>query len=160
MAFRLVRSAGSVQDPAFVDMYASGVVNPGSVVQWAAFGATEGMGQIAPALATSTITSIIGVCLDYAQGASDKQVRVIPFVPGQIWEADCTNAVTTLHIGKRHALTDNVTLANTSYDTSTAVGIFLCYNLVGATGDKKLIGEFIKVGNTGLGIRDNVAGAY
>lgn len=155
MAFILVRSAGSVHEPAVINMYASGVVQRNSVVEFAV-GTTAGMGTVAPATAATTITSIVGVCLDYAQGASDVQVRVIPFVQGQIWEADCTNTATTLHVGKRHTLTSNVALANISYDSSTAVGVFLAYNLAG----DKLIGEFIKVGNTGLGIRDNAAGAY
>src|SRR5690349_12153502 len=100
MSFRLVSSGGNVTDPAFVNMYASGTVHPGEVVE---FSRSSGVGVV-PASMNSTITNIFGVCMDYAQGASDTQVRVVPFAHGQIWEADCVGAASTAHIGLNYAL--------------------------------------------------------
>lgn len=148
MAFRLVNSGGSVIDPAMVSIYASGVVRPGMVVD---FSRTGGQGAI-PGSSGSTFTTIIGVCLDYAQGGSDVKVRVIPFVQGQIWEADCVNTVDTSIIGFRQELY-NVAgaqkgsyLANSTYNNSGAAGIFMVWDITGATtGSGKVLGEFIRI---------------
>ncbi len=150
MAFRFVRSAGSVHEPATILMYASGIVRPGGVVVLGDASVLGGLVSGATATGAST-TNIFGVCLDYAQGASDTQVRVIPFVPGQIWEADCVNAITTTNIGIRHVLADATTLRNTTGGTAngtsetTSVGIFLGLGITGATtGSGKVLGTFLQ----------------
>lgn len=143
MAFRFVRSAGSVHEPAVVLMYASGVIHPGGVV---VVGASEN--NVAPATSASTTTMIFGVSMDYAQGASDTQVRVIPFVQGQLWEADCANVITTANILIRHQLASDTVLRNIStlnMGETGAVGIFLAYGITGlTTGSGKLIGTFLQ----------------
>ena len=143
MAFRFVRSAGSVHEPATILMYASGVIHPGGVV---VVGQSEN--NVSPATSASTTTMIFGVSQDYAQGASDTQVRVIPFVQGQIWEADCANAITTANILIRHQLaTDTVlrNIATLNMGETAGVGIFLAYGVTGATtGSGKIIGSFLQ----------------
>lgn len=122
-------------------MAASGTVKPGGVVIFDA-----AANAVSPASSSATTTNIIGVCLDYAQGASDTFVRVIPFVPGQIWEADCVSAISTASILKRHQLYDHQVLQNiTGVTESATTGIFLVYNVTGATtGSGKVIGEFLR----------------
>ena len=141
MAFRLVSSGGVVIEPAAVLMYASGVVRPGSVVI-----RDTAANAVSPATAAlATTTSIVGICLDYAQGFSDTQVRVVPFVVGQLWEADAVNAITTTQLMLRHTLADNVNVRNivNTYETSSAA-VFLAYNMTGlTTGSGKLIGTFL-----------------
>lgn len=147
MAFRFVRSAGSVHEPAVILMYASGVVHPGGVVIQDA-----SLANVSPATATgATTTNIFGVSLDYAQGASDTQVRVIPFVPGQLWEADCVNSISTLNILTRHVLATDTLLRNTTGGTANgtsetaSVGIFLGLGVTGlTTGSGKIIGTFLQ----------------
>lgn len=146
MAFRFVRSAGSVHEPAVVSMYASGVVHAGGVVIYDA-----SINKISPASSAATTTNIFGVSQDYAQGASDVQVRVIPFVPGQLWEADCANAITTAQLLVRHQLVDDLTLRNVTggaaggTSESVTTGIFLSYQITGATtGSGKIIGTFLQ----------------
>lgn len=143
MAFRFVRSAGSVHEPAVVLMAASGVVHPGGVVM---MGASDNL--VSPATSASTTTNIIGVSLDYAQGASDVAVRVIPFVQGQLWEADCANAITTAQILTRHQLVNDTVLRNIAtlnLGETAGVGIFLSYAITGlTTGSGKLIGTFLQ----------------
>ena|SRR3990167_9908871 len=142
MAFRFVSGKGTVADPAAVMMYASGVVHPGGVVLFDA--ATS---AVSPATATgATTTNIFGVSLDYAQGASDTQVRVIPFAPGQLWEADCANAISTANILLRHTLATDTVLRNVVTLSETAsTGIFLVYNVVGSTsGSGKVVGTFLQ----------------
>lgn len=148
MAFRFVRSAGSVLDPAVVEMYASGVVHPGGVVEFTRPGTNPvgSQGYVAPAGSGTTATTLFGVCLDYAQGNSDTLVKVIPVVPGQMWEADCVSAISTAQIGKKQQLYSDTLLNNTLYDQSPFTGLFLVWQVAGSTsGSGKVLGEFIRV---------------
>lgn len=140
MAFTFVRGAGSTHEPATVNIRASGVVRPGMVVE---FSRTAGQG-VFPAGASTTFTGVFGICLDYAQGASDVEVRVLPIVQGQLYQADCTDAALTAQIGLRHALNaDGVTVRNSSTDLLTAAGVFRPVAMTGlTTGSGKLIGYF------------------
>lgn len=142
MGVRLVRNAGFELSPAFIDVYASGVVQRNSVVE---FSRTGGTG-VFPASSSSCTTGIFGVCMDYAQGASDVIVKVIPFTPGQIWEIDCVNAASTAQIGLRHVLNDNLTLRNTATDVgagNATTAVFRAIAMRGlTTGSGILLGYF------------------
>lgn len=142
MAIKLVRSAGDNIDAAVVDMYASGVVKPNSAVE---FSRTGGVG-VFPASASSPFTSLFGVCLDYAQGASDVMVRVIKFEQNQLWEVDAVNAITTAQIGLRHQLNDHLSVRNTGTDLgagTASTAVFRAIAITGlTTGSAKLIGYF------------------
>lgn len=142
MAVRLLFSGGNVVDPTFVNVAASGVVHRNSVVD---FTRTGGLG-VAPASSSSTSTTIFGVCLDYAQGSSDVQVKVIPFVQGQLWEIDCVNSATTAQVGLRHVLDSNLNLRNTATDLgagNAATAVFKAIAMKGlTTGSGILIGQF------------------
>lgn len=156
MAFRFIRSAGNVTEPATVQLYASGVVHPGGVVEFTRAESTTAQGFVAPAGAATTASTIFGVCLDYAQGASDTLVRVIPFVPGQIWEADCVNAAATVQIGKKQQLYNDTLLNNTSYNQSAYTGFFLVWQITGSTsGSGKVLGEFFRLP---ISMKSTVAG--
>lgn len=140
MSFRFVRPKGVVAaTPVALRMYASGTIQRGSVVEFSRINKT-----CAPAGSGTTITSLLGIALDYVQGASDTQTRVIPVMPGQLWEADCTNTVNTAHLMIRHALTNNATLANTAVDQSIFTGIFMAY-AINTIIANTLIGEFIRL---------------
>jgi len=142
MGVRLVRNAGFELSPAMLDIQASGVVQRNSVVE---FSRTGGVG-VFPASSSSAGTGIFGVCLDYAQGASDPMVKVIPFTPGQIWEIDCVNSASTAQIGLRHVLNDNLTLRNTATDVgagNAATAVFRATGMRGlTTGSGILLGYF------------------
>lgn len=142
MAFRLVSSGGDVSDPAAVNLYASGTINVNNPVD---FSRTSGQ-VVAPTTSSSTTTMVFGVARSYAQGASDTQVKVIPFVTEQLWEADCANAASTAQIGIRHALSasDRSCIHNTSTSPTNNTGFFLALNLSSSTsGSGKLIGRII-----------------
>lgn len=142
MGVRLVRNAGLEMSPAMLDVYASGVVQRNSIVEFSRIGGTG----VFPATASSTSTGIFGVCLDYAQGASDVFVKVIPFNPAQIWEIDCVNSASTAQIGLRHVLNDNLTLRNTATDVgagNAATAVFKAIAMRGlTTGSGILLGQF------------------
>ena len=149
MAFKFVRSAGSVHEPAVISLPGSGVIKPNSVVIFDVAVTSAGAKAVSVAASTTaTGTNIVGVSLDYIQGANEPTsfVRVIPFVPGQLWEADVLNLITTAQLMSRFRLYDSVTVENTSYDQTLSVnGIFFCYAISGAsTGSAKVIGEFLK----------------
>lgn len=151
MPFRLVSSGGSVNDPAVVNMPASGTITPNHIVAATPVGGQQtGGGFVFPVGANATSTQIFGVGLDYAQGASDTFTRVIPFDDSQIWEADCANAVTTAQIGIRHATSaSRGYIHNTATDDSNAgedmAGVFLAFAITGSTsGSGKLLGRFIR----------------
>jgi len=149
MAFRLVSSGGAVVEPAMVNLAASGTIIPGSMVD---FNRTSGV-PITPTVTTSTGTMIFGVALDYAQGASDTFVRVIPIDPSQLWEVDCANAATTAQTGIRHAISASTVnrggvIHNTATDIPGNLGIFLALMMTGATtGSGKLIGKILSKSN-------------
>ena len=145
MAFRLVSSGGNVVEPTAVNMRCSGTVWPGCLVE---FSRTGGSGVNAGS-ASSTTTNIFGVCLDYAEGASDKEVKVIPFSHGavQLWEVDCVAAALTAQIGLCHQLNAGALLIrNTSTDKGAGTShsaIFKAVAMTGSTsGSGKLIGYF------------------
>ena len=146
MAFKFVRSAGAIHEPATILMQASGVIHAGGVVI-----ADTSLNNVSPASSTSTTTNVFGVSMDYAQGASDTYVRVVPFAPGQIWEADCANAIATSNILIRHQLATDTVLRNVTGGTgggtseSATTGVFFCYGVTGATtGSGKVIGTFLQ----------------
>lgn len=149
MAFRLVGGAGALGEAAAVSLYASGVVRPGEAVDIVRNG--TGGAVVAPAATATHSTAIFGVALDYAQGASDTLVRVIPFDPSQNWEVDCANAASTAQLGLRHALSASRGIVhNTGTDQGSADAlaarmdaVFLALSMVGSTtGSGKLIGKF------------------
>ena len=151
MAFKFHRSAGSVHEPAVINLPGSGVIKPNSVVIFDQAQINAGSKNVSVATTTlATGTSIIGVSLDYIQGINEPTsfVRVIPFVPGQLWEADVLNLITTAQLMSRFRLYDSVTVENTSYDQTLSInGVFFCYAISGAsTGSAKVIGEFLKAG--------------
>lgn len=149
MPFRLVGSLGDVMDAAAINMPASGVIHPGEVVD---FLRTSGQG-VSPAGMNSTVTTIFGVAYGYVQGASDTEVRVIPFAQGQIWEADCVTAAATAHIGMRMGLSRtraDLALNNNATDSTTATAIFRAVGMVGlTTGSGKLLGYFRRGDDSG-----------
>jgi hypothetical protein len=140
MAFRLVSSGGSISDPAVINMSASGVVKVGEAVD---FLRVSGSG-VGPSGSASTVTMVFGIALDYAQGASDVQVKVIPFTDDQIWEVDCANAATTAQVGIRHAFGTRGAVHNTATDVTANTGVFLALAMTGlTTGSGKLLGRFV-----------------
>jgi hypothetical protein len=154
MAFRLVSSGGNVVEPTVVNLAASGVIWPGSMVDWVRSG--TGGAVVAASSEASTQTMIFGVAVGYVQGASDTQVGVIPFNDAQLWEVDCTNSASTAQTGIRHAL--SALAANKArfiHNTATDIGAsatagdvhkatFLALAMTGlTTGSGKLIGRFL-----------------
>ena len=123
-------------------MPASGVIHTNGLV---IFDAAANVVSPATAANAST-TSIFGVSQDYAQGASDTSVRVIPFVPGQLWEVDCVNAAATTNLLLRHQVASDLLIRNvTSISETASTGVFLAYLMTGlTTGSGKLIGSFLQ----------------
>lgn len=144
MAFKLIGSLGSVVEPSVINIRCSGTVWPGGVVNLSRT-AGEGVSQ---ASGTSTSTMVFGVSLDYAEGASDREIRVIPITPSQLWAADCYDTATTAMIGLKHLLRTTGTDAlgryvqNTSSDAASCAGVFRCVAIDTTTGSGKLIGYF------------------
>lgn len=145
MAFRFVRSAGSVHEPAVLNLPASGVIHKDGVVVW------DSANNVVSANLAGTgtsITNIVGVSLDGVQGASDTYVRVIPIVPGQLWEADCVNVAATTNLLFRHQLGSDLLVRNITGASSSETfhtGVFFAYAMTGSTtGSGKLIGTFLQ----------------
>ena len=145
MSFRFVRSAGNVEDPAMVLVYASGVVGPGLPVALIP-GSGVGGALIEGGVGVDTTkTALFGVAMDYAQGASDTLVRMIPFTPSQLWEVDCANAATTAQIGiKQYLSASRGYIHNQATDLESINRVFMPVAMTGSTsGSGKLIGYFL-----------------
>ena len=145
MAFKFISSGGLVAEPAVLNLPGSGVIKPNSVVIFD----TSTNAVSAASITLATGTSIIGVSLDYIQGKNEPTsfVRVVPFVPGQVWEADVLNVINTAQLLQRFRLYDSVTVENTSYDQSLSItGVFHCLAISGASsGSAKVLGTFLKL---------------
>ena len=147
MAFRLVSSGGAVVDPTVLNMAASGVIWPNSLVNLQRTG--TGGAIVVASDSTSTGTMVFGVALDYVQGASDTFTRVIPINDSQLWEVDCANSASTAQVGNRLALSALAAnkarfVHNTATDISTGVSQFLALAMTGlTTGSGKLLGRFV-----------------
>jgi len=149
MPFRLVSGGGDVVNPAYVNVYASGTITPGAPVEWTI---TSG-GTVGPAGVDTTTSVLFGVGLDYAQGASDVQVRVIPFQRHQLWNVDCANSASTAQIGIRQYLSaSRGYIHNQATNTNSINRVFLPIAMDGGTsGSGRLIGFFLNnIGTSGL----------
>ncbi len=147
MGFRLVSSFGEVKDPAIVTLSASGVIHQNGLVVLDNGALAAGVAVTADLAGTNTsATNIFGVSLDGVVGASDTYVRVIPFVQGQIWEADAASAISTASVGLRHQLASDLVVRNiTKLNESVYTGVFLCLGVTGlTTGSGKLLGTFLQ----------------
>ena len=78
-------------------------------------------------------------------GGTSISINYIPFVTGQEVIVDCTSNTSSDQLFKRHVLTDGATVANTSTDITTSLGIFMATQVKGAASDKKLVGYFVKL---------------
>ena len=144
MAFRFVSSGGNVEDPAMINVSASGVVGPSLPVALVAAGTGGAMIEGGVGVDT-TRTAIFGVSLDYVQGASDTFVRVIPFNPNQLWEVDCANAATTAQVGiRQHLSASRGYIHNQATNVDSLNRVFMPIAMTGSTsGSGKLIGYFL-----------------
>jgi len=149
MSFRLISSGGSNVDPTVVNMPCSGTIRPGEVVDLLR---TGGQG-VSISSGASTSTMVFGVSLDYKEGKSDAEAKVIPFTKSQLWAADCYNTPLTSHIGIRHII--RTTLGRGAYIENTATdaanvsfGVFLALGMDTTKGTGVLVGRFIQNDNT------------
>ena len=145
MAFRLVSSGGNTVEPAVLFVAASGVVAPNLPVVLIPGNGTGGALVEGGAGVDTTKTALFGVSLDYAQGASNTFVRVIPFDYAQIWEVDCANAVTTAQVGvKQYLSATRGYIHNQATDLEALARVFLPIAITGSTtGSGKLLGRFL-----------------
>jgi hypothetical protein len=143
MAFRLVSSGGSTNDPVVLNLPVSGVVAPGLPAVIARAG-TGGAALEGGAGVDTTRTALFGVFMDYRQGASDTFARVVPFNDNQIWEVDCANAVTTAQIGIGQYLSATRGYVHNQETHVEAINrVFFPTAITGATtGSGKLLGFF------------------
>lgn len=153
--FTLVKS-GPVADVGVLSLAASGVVKSRNLVDWVRNG--TGGAIVTPTTSASTSTMVFGLCCDYAQGASDTFVKVVPLDSSCYLEADCANAATTAQLGIRHALSasDRACIHNTASDVVSKAGIFLALQMVGSTsGSGKLIGRIVRTDDAQIQIAAN-----
>ena len=143
MAFRLIKSAGSVQDSAMEEVQGSGAISIGDVVKiWVSTLHVIRGEQMSQSLQVSNIYGISQSSLSSGTG----WINVIPILPGQRWEADCASNTASTHTLIRHAVSRlSNTLVNTTTSVNDTLGVFLAWSVKGAAADKKLIGEFIRV---------------
>ena len=99
------------------------------------------------ATSNSTIHTIVGVAAETITTAATT-IKFIPFVQGQLWEVDTANDTDGTELYESMALTEHDTVNNSDSDVTGATGVFFCLSLTGATGDRKLIGEFTRLQST------------
>lgn len=99
------------------------------------------------ATASSTIHTIFGVAAETITTA-DSLIKVIPVCQGQLWEADAANNTDSTERYESMVLTDHDTINNTDTDSTGATAVFFNLGAIGATSDKRLLGEFCRLQST------------
>ena len=99
------------------------------------------------ATSSSTILTIFGVAKETITTA-DALIKVVPIIQGQVWEVDCASNTASNQLFESAVLTDHDTVNNTSSDVAGPTAVFMPFALKGVAGDKKLIGEFLRVQST------------
>jgi len=99
------------------------------------------------ATSSSSIHTVFGVAAETIS-TSATLIKVIPFCQGQLWEVDTVNDTDSTERYESMVLTDHDTINNTDSDVTGPTGVFFCLGLIGATGNKKLLGEFTRLQST------------
>ena len=102
---------------------------------------------LARASSAATIHTVFGVAAETITTA-DSKIKVTPFCQGQLWEVDTASNTDATELYESMVLTDHDTVNNTDSDVTGDTGVFFCLGLIGATGDKKLLGEFTRLQST------------
>ena len=87
--------------------------------------------------ATTTLRAVAQTPLTSTGSASS--VEAIFISPVQLWEIDCTSNTASNQLWKRHALTDGVTVNNSSSEATGTTGVAEMVAIVGAASDKKAL---------------------
>lgn len=98
---------------------------------------------------TSTVITIECVInKTETSAATNPTIRAIPIVhgPQQLWIVDCNASTNVDQLNQTHNMTSSSVVNNTNTPNTSTAGVFVALKLVGASGDKKLLGYFIKLG--------------
>jgi len=99
------------------------------------------------ATSSTTIHDIAGVALETIT-TTDTLILFAQFMPGQQYEVDTANNTATTQRYEGMILTDHDTINNTDTTVTGPTAVFKAFGLIGAVGDKKLIGEFQRSAST------------
>jgi len=140
VGFKLVRCIGGVTEAAMIEVVGSGTILTGDLVQKE----PQGQGYTATrASSTTGVADVIGVAqTDLASGTG--VINIIPCMPGQLWEATCTNATATGQIFMRNALSSASSVNNSTTDVLGTTGVIQIWKQIGATSDNKALVEIIR----------------
>lgn len=94
--------------------------------------------DVIPATSSSITANIYGVCMETVAAAATS-VLVCVAKPQQRWKATATNATNSNHNYARQALTDKVSVNNTTDSTATTA-VFLQLNVLNST---QIVGSFL-----------------
>lgn len=97
--------------------------------------------KVVKATSSSQVYDLAGIVVE-ATTTSDTQVKLQRIMSGDVYKVDVTNNSDATHNYQRMLLTDENTVNNTGTDDTTDEAVFLQTGTVGATTDKKIIGEF------------------
>lgn len=97
--------------------------------------------ELVRATATSTIHSIFGVAAETISTTATT-IKVIPFVDGQIWQADMKNNTAADQLYEGMILEDHDSIDNTGTTVTGPTAVFTPIAIVGAASDKKMLGFF------------------
>ena len=87
---------------------------------------------VIPATAALLSCNVAGVAMN-TPAAADTHVNILPIVPGQLWEYDCTSTPSTAMLGKINDLTDASTVANSTTISTAATGFVRNIQVVDTT---------------------------
>ena len=100
--------------------------------------------KVEAAQATSELDNLAGICVE-ATTTADTSVLLQRIMPGDVYEVGTVNNSNSAHNYQRMIWGTGHTADNTGTDVATDTGIFMQTGVVGATTDKKIVGEFCTV---------------
>jgi len=150
MAFKLIGSAGGVNDPVMIEVLTSGAIAIGDHVSFNLYGSQYTAARYVGRLNAPTEYTLFAIAAE-AVASGTALTHVIPINNTQLWVADGTATVAATHLFKPVAIELN-TVLNALTEGSAAAGaafVFMPLGYQGAASDKKVIGKFTNPNNLG-----------
>jgi len=96
------------------------------------------------ATSSTSIEDVAGVVVE-ATTTADTTVLLQEIVDGDVYSVDSTNNSNEDHNYQRMVLTDESHVNNTGTDSTNDAAVFMQTGTIGAVGDKKIVGRFVRV---------------
>lgn len=139
MSFKLVKGDEDFSQPMYCGTSSS--VTQGMLC---VFDVSTGaaVSPVIPATSSLLSVNVAGVAMN-TPATADTTVNILPIDPCQLWEYDCTSTPSVAMLGKKNALTDASTVANSTTLSTAATAFVRNIEIAGPTSQNKMRGQIL-----------------